>query len=670
MTTRTQKQILIEKYRNEDLLREFIAHLVRESVVPGYSGSFGGMIAISPEQLEKISNTLGEYSQKLVKIATLPVKQKSAETINYIEDVLEVIQSYTPETSHVVPNLGEVDWSRAFFGKPNTAYGLGKIYNWISLTDNYGVAQLSNREITYENAIIFGAKSIASSGNQPLSEIASSVYFKLLQQKKLPNESYAKEKLVKMLSIKSQNDFSNQLVFNRFQYYFVLITRDNKNLHTISTSLRQKDFIYSPSGLPLFDPITNNLLTNDVSVETSASTDIFSLPNFTKFCIETLRVFEVSPESWLAKEIMQMPPDAKVAYLKWIKGILVTSAVISTIFSGGVVGAIATGLFFASSCVEASISFAEGNYGTGVMSLAAGILTAYAYASTVSAIIAKSEELNALYYATTGNYPKAIPAGGYSLGDIYKIMKEISAYSTEVRSVNNAFYLTTWGGSSIRTTIEISENWFKFFNNLGKNYARDFIYWYEGTAKWILSIGMKGGAIGLDVKFSDIVIKEFEEKIKNSDETIKRAIEAQKSLILEPIKRDQVAGFINDASFQKLKASKFSNNLNSDGSIKTNPVTLVNYATGDFIESISPKNLIGLAFNYTWDPKTRMPLTKNLSETDVANVELLIADDESYRSLSQIIKKDQYNALRSNMLVFSSLNPTGPYKYLTIKIKN
>lgn len=670
MSRKIIQQRMSNNTQKERLLREFISHLVAEISTPAAYGYGAGTISVPPDALDRISKTLGEYSEKIVKISTLPLRQKSAETLNYIEDVLEIIQNYTPSSAHIVPNLGEVDWSRAFFGDPSAAYGLGKIYKWIPLTESYGVAQLSNKQIIYESAISFGAKSIAPTGNQPLSPIGKDVYYQLISKNEIPNESYAKEKLAKILSIKNQNDFNDQKVFNRQQYYFVVITKDNKNLHTISTSIRQKDFIYSPSGLPAFNPDTNQLLTTDTSIETSGSTDIFSLPNFTKFCVETLRVFEVSPESWLAKEIMKMPPAMKTTYLKWVKGILVASAIISTIFSGGVIGAISTGLFFSASFVEASISFAQGDYGLGVLSLSAAVLSAYSFASSVASIVAKSEELSTIYYVTTGNYAKNVPKGGYKLSDVYQLMKELSTYSTEIRAVNNQFFLTTWKGSSLKTTISITENWFKFLNGLGSNYARDFVFWYEGTGRWILNVGLRAGAVGLDATFGDAIVKEFEEKVKLHDEKLKSKIEEQKAYVLEPIKRDEVKSLTSDTSYQQLMTTKFSSKINPNGTIATKPITLVNSSTGDFVEGIIPANLAGISFNYTWDPQTRTPKTKILSDSDVKEIQLIIADNETYSSLSQLINKTQYSVLHSQMLVYSSLNPKPPYQNLVVSLKN
>lgn len=249
-------------------------------------------------------------------------------------------------------------------------------------------------------------------------------------------------------------------------------------------------------------------------------------------------------------------------------------------------------------------------------------------------------------------------------------MKELSTYSTEIRVVNNQFFLTTWKGSSLKTTISITENWFKFLNGLGSNYARDFVFWYEGTGRWILNVGLRAGAVGLDATFGDAIVTEFEEKIKLRDEKLKSKIEEQKQYVLEPIKRDEVKSLTSDTSYQQLMTTKFSSKINPNGTITTKPITLVNSSTGDFIEGIIPANLVGISFNYTWDPQTRTPKTKILSDADVKEIQLLIADNETYSSLSQLINKTQYSVLHSQMLVYSSLNPKPPYQNLIVSLKN
>jgi hypothetical protein len=662
------KRKILKNNDIETLLREFVQSLLIKEEGPLFpiSSKTSYDPAIAGELLSDFSDWLGEKSRLLIQYRMEPYKKKAAEVIDNIDYILKFIQTYTPKESHIVPNLGKIDWSKAFFGTqiPN----LGKIYYWQSLTSASGLAMLSGYQIKYEEAIKLGAISV---GNNPgiqqqiLSDLTKSGFIK---------SKYHSDKIKIILTAKSQADVDAHPTINNQKYYFVVIDSKNPNIHAISTDLRQQDFVYVENdvrinnpyeGLPIIDSVTGQFLKKDVDVETRGSTDLLSLPNMAKFCIETLRIFEIAPESYVGKLIEDLPPGARANYLRCLRAVLISSSVVSSI--PGVqltpVGAVAGGLFVASSMVEASINFSLNNYGQGLFSLLVAPLYGVSYKMSFVALQTRAADLQRLAAAVPNSTIKlSTSSAGPTFSELATAIRAIDDAGITISKIpgqNGDFVISAATRAGVKIA-ELDEAWLKIFTGLSTNRNMslalklpEFIAWYDGTTAWLRTVTLTALGASLDILFAGATVDQFTEFLAEKDKEMSDKIRA---LSLPTLNVDGLTrSALLDTDIDKLFNSSFGQkHIKNRSIVDTKPVTLVDLQTGNYVEGIPHKIFenLGIFGNNNPDLLDQSAFYENLTPEQAATIKVVAADSQIYSSLSKLIKTSGNEAVRSKKLVF------------------
>jgi len=674
MSNKSQKLVKIEM-----LLREHIKEiLLKEAPLFPVSLNYDYDPAIAGSLLSDFSDWLGETSKLVIQYQTKPFRERSDFIITSIDQILKFIQDYTPKETHVVPNLGKINWDRAFFGTKIPS--LGKIYYWQRLTSTSGIAMLSGHQLKYEDAISLGAIPVRDDPGmqqQIILDLWKSGFIK---------SNYHADKLKILLKSKSQKDVDANVTINNQKYYFVILNNNNSNIHAISTDLRQQDYIYVPqdpninnpySGLPVYDEATKGFLKKDSEVETRIDTDLMSLPNMTKFCVETLRIFAIAPETYLGSLILKLPTGSRASYLLCLRRTLIASSVISSI--PGVqmtpVGAVAGGLFVASSLVEASINFTLNNYGQGLFSLIVAPLYGASYKMSFIALQTRANDLRRLASLVPNSGIKLTSTTlgittGPTFSELANAVKILDgAGITVAKQGENVVALSKTG----EVIAELDDAWLQIFSGLTTQKSlplalkiREYIAWYEGTLSWLRTSVLTTGGAALDILFAGATVDQFTEFLAAKDEEMKDKIESLKLPTLP------VGGFsrseIFDIDFNKLIASSYGQKHIKNNNIDTKKITLVDLQTGNYIEGISTKIFENLKIFESNDPSlvNSTSFYHNLTAQEAETIKLLVADTSVYSSLSVLIKTSGNEAVRSKKLVFVPYSTESDYSFLRV----
>jgi hypothetical protein len=601
--------------------------------------------------LTTISNALGVLSEYFIKISTFPIKARATNAIELIDRVLNYTQSVTPKVEHIIPNLGEIDWSKAFFGNKEA---ISPIFYWYPASSAWGVAKLSGKLLPYEDAIKLGARDIST-----ISDLHSKVLYDLRSKQSLDQGSAAIQQLI--LSSNSQAEIEKQsAITNKSLYYYVAITQDNKNLRAIKTSLRQQDFKRTVLGFPEFDSNGDPVVV-DSAVETRVTEDVYSLPNMTKFCIESLRILSVAPESYIGKQVAKLPPKDRETYLTVLRGLLVGLSVISNIpgFQATKLGAVATGLLISSTLAEASISFTQGNYGQGVMSLIGTAIISYSGASIIEDIISRESTIFEISSQITGQAANTSKQSR-SFKDLLEAVKNIQSAGLNVIEESGEYFLVNSATSSADDLIKfkVDQQWFDFFNSAGtgRSVFKTYIEWYNSTTSWLRSMAATAFFAGIDIKFADSTIKEFQDSFSSS-------LPEVSSKPLPPLSNSREVRL--GLSINKLFQTSFASMIDANGDAKTKSITFVNMNTGDYIEGISQNALNGVTI--LKDIKTDgQKVTELLGASDSTSAKLIVASDEVYNSVSSIIKTYPGRVFSSVAIKLVPLNNNKPYAWFKL----